>query len=166
MEQQPEPDRGSISQFLGDPFLTDIEVTFPNSKEHPHKMHKFVLAAASGAFREMFKKKDPAIVTKFTVPPLPPLSQPMIEDPYEHLIKYMYNNQDYASIKDKMQARTIFPVLIAANELKLAKLVADTSRHIAETILDDDSCVQYYIDLAKWAPEDTKFLMEKCLQVM
>ena len=155
-----------LSDMFQNPLLTDMDLCNP----HTHgkkRVHQAILAFGSKYFLEVFHSYQTALSTNpdkwkelhndingvrpYIEVPRPPstLQNPTNEVSDENvnrILKYIYNNQDFAVIRPEISELNVQSFYAQAQVMKCTKLIADLDNLIITELLKPTNCTQFYLE--------------------
>ncbi len=64
-------------------------------------------------------------VKKLTIPPIVPTSEAIIENPFEKVMRYLYNMQNFEVLRPELNEINVVNLYALAYSLEMAKLLSD-----------------------------------------
>lgn len=114
------------------------------------RSHKVVLASGSKYFLELFLTEDVSKIVQFEAPKPIPVNGEVMDDAVSKILKYFYNNQDFAVIKDEINENNATFMLSQAFVIQADSLKLSIENFIIKKLLKPSNCSQFYLESLKF----------------
>lgn len=145
-----------LGLFVHNPTFSDITLVNQIKNQATYKVHRVVVASGSKYLNRVFKWHPHMKVIELPVPTLQN-NEKHSDDQIARILKYMYNNQDFESIKEEVTKANIYSLYSHAYFLECEKLCEDLQNHILNELLHLDT-------VAHFLQEAIEFQMPAVLQ--
>ena len=151
-------------QFKGNESLADITLTKASAPDSAEiKAHKVVLASSSHLFFQLFTTEDQELVQEFKIPAFIKTKSAVAEDPYNKAFSYMYCDQQFSKIKEKLSPNNVFQLYSVAYTLKIKQLISDLENYIVNELLDNENSINFYLDGIRF---ESKLITDACEKLL